>query len=69
MNSLAATCTEDHAAPSDGRHSTSPIPPHCSPQRFVDWRLRFAGYLADNADQLPIEREDPWVEEAARFCL
>ena len=51
----AVTDIENYASPSGARRPTSPIPPDCSPQRFLDWRLRRAIHLAENADQLSIE--------------
>jgi hypothetical protein len=67
MPSDAVTDIDKDAGPNDGGRTTSTIMPDCSPQRFLDWRLRYAYHLAEDANQLPIEHEDPWAQEAAQL--
>ena len=42
-----------------------PLPPDCSPDRFLNWRLRYANHLAEHTTARPIQHEDPWVQVAA----
>lgn len=44
-----------------------PFPPGCDPKQLLDWRLRVAGQLAEEADGQPPSHENPWIEEAARY--
>ena len=67
MPSDAVTDIDKDAGPNGGGRTTSTIMPDCSPQRFLDWRLRYAYHLAEDANQLPIEHEDPWAQEAAQL--
>jgi len=67
MSSAAATDIGNYVGSNSGPHTTSPIPPDRSPQRFLDWRLREAYQLAQEADTEPPSHEDPWIEEAAHL--
>ena len=46
-------------------NTIGPIPPDCSPDRFLDWRMRYAHHLAQHTAARPIEHEDSWVQMAA----
>ncbi len=41
------------------------LPPDCSPDRFLDWRLHYANQLAQHTTLRPIQHEDSWVQAAA----
>jgi hypothetical protein len=45
------------------------IPRDCDPNRFVDWRWRYAAHLVQHADSQPIQHEDPWVQAAVDFSV
>jgi hypothetical protein len=47
--------------------SDKSIPPECDPEKYLDWRFRYAHHLAEHAEELPIQHGDAWVEHAANF--
>ncbi len=44
-----------------------PIPAECNPDRFLNWRLRYAHHLATQTDERPLVHDDPWVQETANL--
>ena len=43
------------------------LPPECDPEKYLDWRLRYGGYLAQNTAKRPIQHADPWVSHVANL--
>ena len=53
---------QEHLAESD-----SPIPPEFDPEKYFDWRFRYAHHLAEHTEKRPIRHADVWVERVANF--
>jgi hypothetical protein len=67
MSIAAVTDIANDAPLSDDRRPTSTITPNAGPRRSLDWRLRYAYQLAQEADTGLPSHEDPWIEEAAQL--
>jgi len=66
---------EGHPQPASSPMTADALSPPGNPQQHLNWRFRYAMYLADDGhltddgDALSTPQADPWIQAAVDFCI